>query len=482
MARTSTREHRRTRRGRAAFAAGVLGLGLGLAPLGAADGAQIYVFVRKTGCSDAGHGSSTLPYCTIVKAATAATAGQIVVVYAGTYTGEVFPWHSGTSTARITFRPVTGNAVVITGARHGFTISNHSWITVTGFKIQNTTSNGIYVYNATGLNLTANTVQTSGRRVSGAAAYGMYLNAMKSSVVKSNKVLNNSASGVFVTNGSTGNQFVGNEIAYNAYGYVRNAVGMDLRAPGNLISGNRVHHNEDSGIQLFPGGDRNRIVNNVVYANKGFTTAAQTNCTHPPTGNTAGCITGDHGIDSSGTTGGWIIGNTVYGNATAGINLEGLAAGTNSGYRIVNNIAVDNAVNCPDGAGGVVKCPRNAGNVRVDKNSVLGTVLDYDLVSLSTAGTMMVWGSTSYSSLAAMKTASGQDAHGHQANPRFVNAAGGVFTLQAGSPAIDSANSSAPGQSTTDAASHRRVDDPATANTGAGVRLYDDRGAYEFQP
>ncbi|WP_076260592.1 right-handed parallel beta-helix repeat-containing protein [Intrasporangium flavum] len=464
------------------LAAGVLALGLGLAPLGAADGAQIYVFVRKTGCSDTGSGTSSLPYCTIVKAAKAATAGQIVVVYAGTYTGEVFPWHSGTKTAPITFRPVTGNAVVVSGARHGFTISNQSWITVSGFTIQNTTSNGVYVYNATGLTLTGNTVQTSGRRVSGSAAYGMYLNAMTSSVLKGNKVLNNSASGIFVTNGSTANQIVGNEVAGNAYGYVRNAVGIDLRAPGNLVSGNRVHHNEDSGIQMFPGGDRNKIIDNVVYANKGFSTAALTNCSHPATGNTAGCITGDHGIDSSGVTGGWIIGNTVYGNATSGINLEGIAAGVSSGYRIVNNISVENAVNCPDGAGGYVKCPRNAGNIRVDKNSVLGTSLDYDVLNLSVAGTMIVWGSTSYSSLAAMQEDSGQDLHGLQADPLFTNAPGGVLTLRAGSPAIDSADSSAPGQAATDAASRTRVDDPATTNRGAGVRTYDDRGAYEFQP
>ena len=479
---TSTRGHRHTPRGRAVFAAGVLGLGLGLAPLGAADGAQIYVYVRRTGCSDSGTGSSARPFCTIVKAAKVATAGQIVVVYAGTYTGEVFPWHSGVQGRPITFRPVTGNAVTITGARHGFTISNQSWITVTGFTIKNTTSNGIYISNARHLSISHSTVQGSGRRVSGATAYGVYANAMSNSTLWANRVTANSGSGVFIAGGSTANQVIGNDISYNANGFVRNAVGIDLRAPGNLISGNRVHNNEDSGIQLFPGGDRNRIVNNVVYANKGFTTVAMTNCAHPPTGRTTGCITGDHGIDSFGTTGGWIIGNTVYGNATAGINLEGLRAGTNSGYRIINNIAVDNAINCSNGAGGLVKCPRNAGNVRVDKNSVLGTVLDYDLVNLSTPGTMMVWGSTSYSSLAAMKAASGQDKHGRQADPRFVNPGGAVYVLRAGSPAIDSANSSAPGQSATDAAYRRRVDDPATANTGVGVRSYDDRGAYEFQP
>ena len=60
----------------------------------------------------------------------------------------------------------------------------------------------------------------------------------------------------------------------------------------------------------------------------------------------------------------------------------------------------------------------------------------------------------------------------------------GAFTttLRAGSPAIDSANSGAPGQPDLDVAGQARVDDPATVDTGVGSRTYDDRGAYEYQP
>ncbi len=483
MASSCTRVPAHTRKGRAVVAAGALALGLGVvAPLGAADAAPVNLYVRGTQCSDTGTGTATLPYCTIVKAAKVATAGQVVMVYAGTYTGEVFPWHSGVQGSPITFRPVAGNAVTIAGPRHGFTISNQSWITITGFTIRNTTSNGIYVANAKGISMSGNTVQASGRPVAGATAYGVYFSAMTGSTFRGNKVTGNSASGIFIAAGSTGDQIVGNEVSYNAYGYVRNAVGIDVRGPGNVVSDNRVHHNEDSGIQVFTGGDRSRIIDNVVYANKGFTTTVQSNCSHPATGNTAGCITGDHGIDAYGVTGGSIIGNTVYGNATSGINLEGLPAGTSSGFTIANNIAVDNAILCPNGAGGTVKCPRTGGNIRVDTNSRLGTTLDYDLVNLSAAGTMMIWGTTGYTSLAAFRTASGQEARGLQADPRFGNAAAGTFTLLAGSPAIDSANSSAPSQPTTDAASKPRVNDPATTDTGTGVRTYDDRGAYEFQP
>jgi PKD repeat protein len=54
--------------------------------------------------------------------------------------------------------------------------------------------------------------------------------------------------------------------------------------------------------------------------------------------------------------------------------------------------------------------------------------------------------------------------------------------LLGGSAAIDSANSGVSGEPTVDADGNGRVDDPATPNTGVGPRLYDDRGAYEYQP
>src|SRR5207247_513121 len=56
----------------------------------------------------------------------------------------------------------------------------------------------------------------------------------------------------------------------------------------------------------------------------------------------------------------------------------------------------------------------------------------------------------------------------------------GDFHLTLGSPAIDSANSSAPGQTSSDVEAFTRIDDPVTVNTGVGARAYDDRGAYEY--
>jgi hypothetical protein len=95
---------------------------------------------------------------------------------------------------------------------------------------------------------------------------------------------------------------------------------------------------------------------------------------------------------------------------------------------------------------------------------------------------MIDWAGAKYSSLAAFQAATGREPRGIQADPRFQLPGAANFHLLAGSPAIDSADSGASGQPTTDADGNGRVDDPATPNTGVGPRTFDDRGAYEFQP
>ena len=155
--------HPPARRAALAVSSVVAGLGLAVSPVGAASGAAAYLYVGGGGCSDTGAGTASVPFCTIAKAAKVAVAGQTVLVSSGTYTDEVFPWHSGTSGSPITFQPAAGATVTISGAKHGFTISNQSWITVSGFTVQNSTSNAFYVYNATGIRLSGNTARASGQ-------------------------------------------------------------------------------------------------------------------------------------------------------------------------------------------------------------------------------------------------------------------------------------------------------------------------------
>ncbi|MFL5926542.1 MAG: beta strand repeat-containing protein, partial [Gaiellaceae bacterium] len=124
-------------------------------------------------------------------------------------------------------------------------------------------------------------------------------------------------------------------------------------------------------------------------------------------------------------------------------------------------------------------------DIRVDVSATNGTSVDYNDVYLTptTPDTLYIWGSTSYTTLDAFQKANpAQERHGLSKAPGWVNVAGNDFHLTAGSPAIDSATSNAPGQTPVDIEGYARVDDPVTPDTGptAGVRTYDDRGAYEY--
>jgi parallel beta-helix repeat protein len=410
----------------------------------AAAGSVLYVDKGNSNCSDSGPGTAAQPFCTIGAAAARATGGTTVQVAAGTYNEQVSP-KSGAQDNPVIFLGAAGSTVTGTGAQssRGFYLSSRSWVTIQGFTVTNTGSDGIYVSKSSHISVIGNHVSFSGQPASGKTAKGITLNTTTDSLVKDNVVDHNTTYGIYVVTNSTRNQIVGNQISFNASVYTRQASGIRLHSsPGNTISSNVSHDNEDSGIELLTGSNDNLVVNNVSYRN------------------------GDHGIDNLDITGQRVVSNSVYNNVTAGINVEG----GSSGVTLANNISVDNGINSP----------RTMGNIRVEAGSTTGTTINFDLVSLRTSGTMVEWGGQLYSTLAALVAATGQEARGIQADPRWASAANGNFHLTSGSPAIDSANSGASGQMDTDVEGHARVDDPGVTNTGIGPRSYDDRGAYEF--
>ncbi|HET8786476.1 MAG TPA: right-handed parallel beta-helix repeat-containing protein [Candidatus Limnocylindrales bacterium] len=405
----------------------------------------LYVDKGNPNCSDAGSGTETQPFCTIKPAASRVVGGQTVLVSGGTYNEQVTVSGSGTSAAPIIFAAAPGATPTITGGTYGFYISGKSYVTVQGFNVTGTSDDGIVVKtNSSNITIRANHVSYCGQPVNGKTAKGIRIENSSSSIVEDNTVDHNTSYGIYVPS-STGILVRGNESFANAFQYQRAASGIRLySSSGNTVSGNTSHDNEDSGIDVDKS-TSNLIVNNVVANN------------------------GDHGIDNTGgSPGNRIIGNTVYKNVTAGINVEG----TSTGVTIANNIAVDNGI----------ASPRTHSNIRVESGSTSGTALNFDLVFLSVPDTMLIWNSVAYSSLAAFKSATGQEARGIEGSPGFVNASGADFNLASGSPAIDSANSGASGQQAFDLANVERVDDPLTPNTGTGPRAYDDRGAYELQP
>lgn len=408
-----------------------------------------YVDQNNTRCSNTGVGTSTAPFCSISAAAKVATAGDTVQVRSGTYVENVQPTNSGTPAAPITFQSAPGASVTLSGQIHGFTVSAKSWIVITGFTVTHTTDYGIYLKNSAHLTLRGNRVTAVGATDAAGSKQGIYLVGTTDSLVEANTTDHNTDTGIYLTTGATGNTIRGNQSFSNARVYTRAATGIDVRAPNNVVDGNVVYGNEDSGIQLYNGGNGTVVTRNLSYQN------------------------GDHGIDVLNSTGTVVVGNTIYKNATSGINFEG-STGTpaSSGATVANNISVDNAITSTT----------TKGNIRVDDKSKTGTTLNYDLVSMSAGGIMMTWGTKTYTTLSAFNTASAQEDHGLQTDPKWVAPTSGDFHLKNASAAIDSADSTAPQEPPTDLDGKVRVDDPETADIGVGPRTFDDRGAFEYQP
>jgi parallel beta-helix repeat protein len=430
----------------------MVALALALVPSGLASAARGVLYVNRESprCSDAGAGSLTRPFCTIGAAAGKVRAGQTVRVAAGTYPEMVTMVTSGTAKKPISFVTAPGATVTVSGQTSGlqtsgFVITGKRWISVKGFRVTNTKSYGIIVTNSAHITLRQNRVSLSGRPPSGRKRTGIRLDNVADSLVAGNTADHNTNFGIALVKGSTRNDVRNNHVFANARGHLRAAAGIRLTAaPGNTVRGNVSHHNEDSGIEAYAGSHNTLLYNNVTYDN------------------------GDHGIDNSRSTGQRIVANTVYRNLTSGINVEG----GSTGAKLWNNISVDNGIDSP----------RSRSNIRVDRASISGTTLNYDLVHATAPNQVLVtWSSTDYFTLASFHAATGQEARGIEADPRFANPAAGNLHLAAGSPAIDSANSRASGQPTTDANGRTRVDDPVTPNTGPGPRAYHDRGALEFQ-
>jgi parallel beta-helix repeat protein len=431
-----------------------------------------YVDNTNVGCSDVGVGTSpSTPFCTITQAGNVAIAGDRIHVLAGTYAETVKPNFDGAAGNPISFLGSAG--VVVTGTAGdattggGFRLAGKNYIIIDGFKIQGTADYGIVAIGCTHITITNNRITTAGDTTNNRT--GIYLKNVTDSLIEGNTTDHNSLDGIRLN--TCTNVTVNKNISYgNSAVTTRVSEGINLLAStGNFVTHNTVYANDDSGINLYTGSIGNQVIGNIVYGN------------------------GDHGIDNNDSPNNVIVGNTVQGNVTSGINLEGTSG--SAGATIENNIVVDNGFlqGAPGGT---------PGNIRTDINSIAGTTLNYNLYYLSGGLYQVVWGSgggSNYPTLANFTAANPtQETNGLEGNPLLTSPAviatrpasppftmainTGNFHINFGSPAIDSANADATGEPTSDIAGSPRVDFLVVTDTGSGIRTYDDRGAYEFQP
>ncbi len=447
----------------AVLAAVLIPVALGVTAAPAAS-STLYVDQANPSCSDAaGSGSPSQPYCHIQPAANQLGASwQTVLVAAGTYPEKAtIKGKNGTASAPLVVRAADGASVTVRNVVNGFAVSSSSYLIIQGFAVTATSGVGISVSGSAHVSIVGNHASYAGQPVDGQIAQGIKLSGTNDSLVQANVTDHNTDAGIQLVSGSTRDTIQGNESLANARGYIRAAPGIDLRAPGNSVIGNRSHDNEDSGIQTYDPGGSELIADNVTYFN------------------------GDHGIDDLRASSQRIIGNSVWWNFTAGINVEG----SSTGGVVENNIVVDNGYGltpCITPDPNKTTCAaRTRGNIRADKDSFAGTTVDYNLTWLNNPpapAVAYVWNTSSYTSLTSFRQASGQGANDLWQDPKWVSVSGHDYHLTAGSPAIDSANAAVSGEQSVDFDGHARVDDPATPNTGVPAGSFDDRGAFEFQP
>src|SRR5574341_212483 len=108
------------------------------APHDRPDAASAATYYVSPGGSDSNSGSQSSPWKTIQKAANTVSAGDTVIVNAGTYTERVTVSRSGSSSSYISIR---ANGTV---DMKGFTLTG-SYIRVSGFRIDQPSWNGFYI-------------------------------------------------------------------------------------------------------------------------------------------------------------------------------------------------------------------------------------------------------------------------------------------------------------------------------------------------
>ena len=319
----------------------------------------------------------------------------------------------------------------------GFFLSGSSWVTIEGFEVTRAEDRGFQLQNG------SSNVTMRGNTVSFAYRNGIQIVGGSGQVIEDNQVSDNGDHGIALISGVTGSTVGNNESFRNVRPASSGANGIYLfGAPANVIVGNRVHDNQDTGLQIQSGSNDCLAAQNRSWMN------------------------GDHGFDHLYVTGTSHVGDVAWGNRNCGFIVQGTSTGT----RIQNCVASDNGLQT------------GLFNLSVDASSVAGLDSDSNVFWNSNGQPGFRIGATPYATLAQFQAASGQETWSLEADPRFVNPVAGDFQLAYGSPAVDSGDSGVPGWPALDAEGYSRADDLTVWNSGAGSVAYADRGSLEYQP
>ncbi|MEO8461801.1 MAG: right-handed parallel beta-helix repeat-containing protein [Chloroflexota bacterium] len=405
-------------------------------------------FVSASG-SDSNAGTVSSPWFTLQKAANTVSAGALVYVRSGSYTGFSMS-RSGTSTAPIQFKAYPGDArptVAGNGRVDVIKISAAHDIVIDGFTIQGAaggggsgagvrTENGAYR-----IVIQNNIIQNN-------HSYGVNVNNSTDVTVTGNEVLHNEE-GIYVSRAGTGVRILNNRVHHqdmmvvntsNIVNDDHGAVGIALvRTTGAvLVSGNQLWANRarsydygwDGGAFEIYAASYVTIENNTTWDNDDILETG-TDSSTPCVGNVFRRNV-SYGATTAGRSAGMflrcgsnmVVANNVFHNLDQFVfSVAGSSSynGAIDGLQIRNNVAV-----------------MSSGKVFGIESGVPSSVVINNNLVQNTGGYVgSVYGRGSTTSLATFTSWTGYEKAGIQADPRFASPSTRDYRLTSASPAID---------------------------------------------
>lgn len=416
----------------------ILILSISAIPANAAYTCAPTCYVAKNG-NNANGGTSGSPWLTIAYAASQVTAGTTVYVKAGNYNEKVSPSNSGTAGNYITYQAYPGDVVTINGngqipgTYDGiFHISSKNYIKVIGFKIQNSTWNGVMIDGFGGTNSTNIIIQAN--EISNIGYTGLYAQDGNYITFDGNTVTNTQTCGSGCGYGQQNENIdmlyvdyfeVMNNIVYGTANYES----MDFKSGVNhgSIHDNDIQPGESAGIYVDA---RDVVSRNIsIYNNRVWS--------NTPTDSVRGIAIGVE--DTSPAPLGSARDINIYNNIIYGMGATGIAAGTAYSVGVIDNIIVANNIIYDNGkvnnwGGGIAAEYPGATNIKitnniVDQNGGFGQIKLYSGASAT----------VSYNLINGSSPTLGTNYR--TGNPKFVNVATKDFHYQSTSPAINNGTS-----------------------------------------
>jgi parallel beta-helix repeat protein len=393
-------------------------------------------WVATTG-SDAADGSATRPWRTIQHAVDVAAAGAVITVRGGTYA------HFAIKRSGLVVQAASGETAIVAGSTYPVLVKGVSSATIRHLTIQKAPDqfgSGIRVEASRRVRIENNLIRDN-------HSFGIKVKDATGVLIRGNEISGNDT-GIELSGSVGGAVISANRIHHNDHmvtssrggnGIVFTKTTGVVTVSGNRLWRNRARHLTDSGydggaFEVYGASDL-RITGNIMWDNNNVMetgTDGSAPCSRITFARNVAYGPGTVARETQGlilrcASSSLFANNTFDGIDTFAfyVSVSGSYAGSISGLRIENNIIV------------------RGRSYSLGKGLPSNIVIDHDLAfpGGSTAEyanhLAYVEGHGNTDSLAEFRSWTGHDAHGVQADPRFVDRAKHDYRLRTGSPAID---------------------------------------------